>query len=149
MENTNRPIISVIFWMLFFGILLFSSCENRLFVDLGDDYNLSSIDGMPNIAVRYGSPDFSVAIVDQTVVQVYWNDSIIVAEQVPPLAMKEEDLDNKNVQRAYYLLRKVTGKGQNPHRLVLGPMRMSTLAIELANRNVVLEDLHEFAVPTQ
>ena len=118
--------------------LLLSGCRSDLNVDLGGGYNLSSIDGH-SIAVRriLGNSQASVSIISETVVNVYWNDSLIVAKQAPSVVRSRLDLNDDNV--SYFIARKVWSEDQNPHRLVYGPFSQDELTQELSDRNLSLQ----------
>lgn len=110
---------SLYFWI---GLLIISnlmSC-NDYAVDLGEGYLLRAIDGKENMAVGYGDKRFNVAVVDQTVFEVLWNDSFVLAKRHPSkLGVTIATVDRDSVE--YYIIEKITNERDNPHRKVNGP----------------------------
>ena len=82
------------------------------------------------MAVAYGDKSFSVAIVDQTVFEVLWNDDFILARRHPSkLGVEVATIKRDSIE--YYIVEKIANEKDNPHRKVKGPLNLAEYEVEL------------------
>ena len=116
-------------WLSLLTLGSLTSCSDYA-VDLGGGYILRAIDGKENMAVAYGDKSFSVAIVDQTVFEVLWNDDFILARRHPSkLGVEVATIKRDSIE--YYIVEKIANEKDNPHRKVKGPLNLAEYEVEL------------------